>query len=108
MQRSETEFGYWTKGHSNIKYAVDSQYLLKQSLDCMIQAGVVRSSVLHRAGPAATGRELLDRTENFITSRSCWPATFGPVEYILKRIFASRISAQAGGFLPRNCPRDTL
>ena len=30
-------------GPPNIKYAVDSQYLLKQSLDCMIQPGVVRS-----------------------------------------------------------------
>ena len=31
-------------GQPNIKYAVDSQYLLKQSLDCMIQPGVVRST----------------------------------------------------------------
>ena len=59
-------------------------------------------SVLHRAGLPAGN--FFYRTENFITSRPCWPATFGPVEYILKRIFASRISAQAGGFLPRNCP----
>ena len=28
----------------NIKHAVDSQYLLKQSLDCMVQPGVVRST----------------------------------------------------------------
>ena len=31
-------------GPPNIKYAVDSQYLLKQSLDCMIPPGVVRST----------------------------------------------------------------
>ena len=35
-------FSLMSSGPPNIKYAVDSQYIHKQSLDCMIQPGVVR------------------------------------------------------------------
>ena len=34
------------------------------------------SSVLHRAGPPASGWQLSARTCNFVTSRPYWPATF--------------------------------
>ena len=37
-------FNLVVSGPSKMNYAVNSQYLLKQSLDCMIQPGTVRST----------------------------------------------------------------
>ena len=41
-----------------------------------VQPSQQRNSVLHRAGPPASGWQLSARTCNFVTSRPYWPATF--------------------------------
>ena len=43
---------------------------------CWWNCLLVGGSVLHRAGPPASGWQLSARTCNFVTSRPYWPATF--------------------------------